>query len=145
MTPADQQLIRTSWAAVEPIADQAATLFYARLFELDPRISELFRHTDMDKQRKVLMQTLAVVVRSIDRLDQVVPAVEALGRRHAGYGVEVEHFATVGSALLWTLEQGLGDDFTAQTALAWADAYRRLSSVMIEAMQESELESAKAA
>ena len=145
MTPASQHLIRTSWSAVEPIADQAATLFYDRLFELDPPVRELFRHTDMEKQRKVLMQTLAVVVRSIDRLDQVVPAVEALGRRHAGYGVEVEHFATVGSALLWTLEQGLGDDFTDETALAWADAYRRLSSVMIEAMQESELESAKAA
>ena len=91
MTPAEQQLIRSSWNAVEPIADPAAAMFYDRLFEIDPRTRDLFRHTDMEKQRKVLMQTLAVVVRSIDRLDQIVPAVEALGRRHAGYGVEVEH------------------------------------------------------
>ena len=135
MTPAAQHEIRTSWAAVEPIADVAARLFYGRLFELDPTLERLFRHTDMDKQRKVLMQTLAVVVANIDRLDTVIPAVQALGRRHAGYGVEVEHYATVGRALLWTLEQGLGEAFTDETAYAWADAYRRLSSVMIEAAQ----------
>jgi hemoglobin-like flavoprotein len=138
MTPASQQLIRTSWAAVEPIADDAATLFYSRLFELDPSLEKLFSHTDMQKQRKVLMQTLAVVVANVDRLDQVIPAVQALGRRHAGYGVEVEHYATVGSALLWTLEQGLGDTFTDDVAYAWADAYRRLSSTMIEAAQQVE-------
>ena len=138
MTPAAQQQIRTSWAAVQPIADDAARLFYARLFELDPSLEKLFRHTDMDKQRKVLMQTLAVVVANIDRLDQVIPAVQALGRRHAGYGVEIEHYATVGSALLWTLETGLGDGFTDETAYAWADAYRRLSSAMIEAAQQVE-------
>ena len=133
MTPADQHLIRTSWASIEPNADDAATLFYARLAELDPRASELFRHADMAKQRMVLMQTLTVVVRNIDRLDQIIPEVEALGRRHAGYGVEPEHYATVGSALLWTIEQGMGDGFTQQIAFAWADAYRRLSSAMIEA------------
>jgi nitric oxide dioxygenase len=145
MTPADHQLIRTSWNAVEPIADQAAVLFYDRLFELDSSTRDLFRHTDMEKQRKLLMQTLAVVVRSIDRLDQIVPAVQALGRRHAGYGVAVEHYATVGSALMWTLEQGLGDGFTEETAHAWADAYRRLSSVMIEAQLEAEAPSQAAA
>jgi nitric oxide dioxygenase len=138
MTPTEHQLIRSSWNAVEPIADQAATLFYARLFETDPQVQDLFRHTDMERQRKLLIQTLAVVVKSIDRLDQVTPAVQALGRRHAGYGVEVEHYATVGAALLWTLEQGLGDDFTYDTKLAWADAYRRLSSVMMEAQQAAE-------
>ena len=145
MTPAEQQLIRSSWNAVEPIADQAAAMFYDRLFELDPRTRDLFRHTDMEKQRKVLMQTLAVVVRSIDRLDQIVPAVEALGRRHAGYGVEVEHYATVGSALMWTLEQGIGQAFTDATANAWARAYRRLSSVMIEAQLAAEAEREPAA
>lgn len=142
MTPTQVQHIRTSWNAVEPIADDAAALFYGRLFELDPTISDLFRHTDMDKQRKVLMQTLAVVVRSVDRLDQIIPAVKALGHRHAGYGVEIEHYATVGAALLWTLEQGLGEAYTEDTALAWAAAYRRLSSAMIEASQQPELAAA---
>jgi nitric oxide dioxygenase len=133
MTPIDIDRIRTSWAAVEPIADSAAGLFYGRLFELDPAIERLFRRTDMPAQRKVLMQTLTVVVKSLDKLDQIVPAVQALGRRHAGYGVREEHYATVGAALLWTLERGLGDAFTPEVRDAWADAYAILASVMIEA------------
>jgi len=133
MTPTDIDRIRASWAAVEPIADAAAGLFYGRLFELDPAIERLFRRTDMPAQRKVLMQTLTVVVKSLDKLDQIVPAVQALGRRHAGYGVREEHYATVGAALLWTLERGLGDAFTPDVRDAWADAYGILASVMIEA------------
>jgi nitric oxide dioxygenase len=133
MTPIDIDRIRTSWAAVEPIADTAAGLLYGRLFELDPAIERLFRRTDMPAQRKVLMQTLTVVVKSLDKLDQIVPAVQALGRRHAGYGVREEHYATVGAALLWTLERGLGDAFTPDVRDAWADAYGILATVMIEA------------
>jgi nitric oxide dioxygenase len=133
MTPTDIDRIRASWAAVEPIADAAAGLFYGRLFELDPAIERPFRRTDMPAQRKVLMQTLTVVVKSLDKLDQIVPAVQALGRRHAGYGVREEHYATVGAALLWTLERGLGDAFTPEVRDAWADAYAILASVMIEA------------
>ena len=133
MTPTEVGLIRSSWAAVEPIADTAASLFYGRLFELDPAIERLFRRTDMAAQRKNLMQTLTVVVKSLDRLDQIVPAVQALGRRHAGYGVRAEHYATVGAALLWTLEQGLGEAFTPAVREAWTGAYGTLASVMIEA------------
>jgi hemoglobin-like flavoprotein len=132
MTPTDIDLIRTSWAGVVPIADTAAGLFYGRLFELDPAIERLFRRTDMAAQRKILMQTLTVVVKSLDRLDQIVPAVQALGRRHAGYGVREAHYATVGAALIWTLEQGLGEAFTPSVRDAWATAYGILASVMIE-------------
>jgi hemoglobin-like flavoprotein len=133
MNPTDIDLIRSSWSGVEPIADTAAGLFYGRLFELDPAIERLFRRTDMAAQRKILMQTLTVVVKSLDKLDQLVPAVQALGRRHAGYGVRESHYATVGEALLWTLEQGLGEAFTPPTRDAWATAYGVLASVMIEA------------
>jgi hemoglobin-like flavoprotein len=133
MTPTEIELIRASWAAVEPIADTAAGLFYGRLFELDPAIERLFRRSDMAGQRKILMQTLTVVVKSLDRLDQIVPAVQALGRRHAGYGVRESHYATVGAALLWTLEQGLGDGFTADVRSAWTTAYGTLATVMIDA------------
>ena len=133
MTPTEVGLIRASWAAVEPIADTAASLFYARLFELDPAIERLFRRTDMAAQRKNLMQTLTVVVKSLDRLDQIVPAVQALGRRHAGYGVREAHYATVGAALLWTLEQGLGEAFTPPVRDAWTAAYGTLANVMIDA------------
>jgi nitric oxide dioxygenase len=133
MNPTDIALIRASWSGVEPIADTAAGLFYGRLFELDPAIERLFRRTDMPAQRKVLMQTLTVVVKSLDRLDQIVPAVQALGRRHAGYGVREAHYGTVGEALLWTLEQGLGEAFTPAVREAWATAYGILASVMIDA------------
>jgi hemoglobin-like flavoprotein len=138
MTPAEQELIRASWAALEPAADDAAKRFYGRLFELDPRLRAHFRDADMEKQRMVLMQTLAVVVHNIDRLDQIIPEVEALGRRHAGYGVRAEHYATVGLALLSTIKEAIGDEFSEETAHAWADAYRRLSSAMIEAARLAE-------
>jgi nitric oxide dioxygenase len=133
MTPTQVGLIRESWAAVEPIADAAAGLFYGRLFELDPALERLFRRTDMARQRQVLVGTLAVVVKTLDRIEELLPAVEALGRRHAGYGVRESHYATVGAALLWTLAQGLGEAFTPAVREAWTEAYGTLASVMIEA------------
>lgn len=133
MTPAQVAMIRESWTAVEPIQNMAATLFYDRLFELDPTLRRLFRRTDMAGQKKILMQTLTVVVKSLDRLNQIVPAVQALGRRHAGYGVRASHYDTVGAALLWTLGQGLGDAFVPELRDAWAEAYSVLATVMIEA------------
>ena len=144
MTPTQIELIRASWTEVEPIADTAAGLFYRRLFELDPALERLFRRTDMAAQRKVLMQTLTVVVKSLDRLDQIVPAVQALGRRHAGYGVREEHYATVGAALLWTLEQGLGDGFTDPVRAAWTEAYGTLATVMIDAARNEAVTEAAA-
>jgi hemoglobin-like flavoprotein len=138
MTPRQIELIRASWSAVEPVAHSAATLFYYQLFVLDPTLERLFRKADMAKQRKVLMQTLAVVVKNLDRLDTIVPAVEALGRRHAGYGVRAEHYETVGIALLWTLEQGLGEAFDEETRDAWATAYGTLASVMIGAAEATD-------
>jgi hemoglobin-like flavoprotein len=145
MTPTQVGLIRESWAAVEPIADTAAGLFYGRLFELDPTLERLFRRTDMVRQRQVLMGTLAVVVKTLDRIEELLPAVEALGRRHAGYGVRESHYATVGAALLWTLEQGLGEAFTPAVREAWTAAYGTLASVMIEAAKSAPNEDEAAA
>ena len=129
MSPESKKLVQESWKLVEPIADTAAELFYGRLFELDPSLRPMFRG-DMKEQGKKLMQMLTVVVRGLDRLDQLVPAVEALGRRHAGYGVRDEHYGTVAAALLWTLEQGLGVAFTAPVKAAWTEAYTLLATVM---------------
>ena len=145
MTPHQVESIRASWTAVEPIADVAATLFYDRLFDQDPAIRRMFRSTDMAAQKKNLMQTLTVVVRSLDRLEQLVPAVQALGRRHGGYGVRPEHYDMVGEALLWTLEQGLGDAFTPELREAWAEAYTILANVMIDAAEAAEQEEGVAA
>lgn len=132
MTPRQIQLVRDTFAIVEPIADTAATIFYRRLFDLDPDLRALFP-IDLTAQRRNLMQTLTVVVRNLDRLDGILPAVEALGRRHAGYRVRPDDFETVGAALLDTLEEGLGAAFTIEIRAAWAAAYGLLAGVMIEA------------
>lgn len=132
MTPDQIGLIRTSFAAVVPIADKAAALFYARLFETAPEVKPLFRG-DMAVQGAKLMAALATVVAGLDRLDTIMPTVQALAKRHTAYGVEPAHYALVGSALLWTLEQGLGTSFTPEVAAAWSDAYTTLSGAMIAA------------
>ena len=132
MTPRQIQLVRETFAAVEPIADTAATIFYRRLFDLDPDLRALFP-SDLTAQRRNLMQTLTVVVRNLDRLEGIVPAVEALGRRHAGYRVRADDYETVGAALLDTLEEGLADAFTPEVRVAWTAAYGLLASVMIGA------------
>jgi hemoglobin-like flavoprotein len=129
MTPCQIDLVRTSFAAVEPIADVAATIFYRRLFDLEPSLRGLFPD-DLAAQRRNLMQTLTMVVRGLDRLERIVPGVEALGRRHTGYGVRPEDFETVGAALLETLEEGLGAAFTTDVRDAWAAAYAILAGVM---------------
>lgn len=136
MTPSQIDLIQDSFRKVVPIADTAAELFYGRLFETAPEVKPLFRG-DMKAQGRKLMTTLGVVVAGLRDLPSIVPAAETLARKHVGYGVKDEHYAPVGAALLWTLEQGLGPDFTPETKQAWADAYGLLSSVMIAAAAEA--------
>jgi nitric oxide dioxygenase len=133
MSPQQIADVRRTWALVAPIADAAAVLFYDRLFTIDPPTRALFRRTDMAAQRATLMGTLALVVKGLDELDRLVPAVESLGRRHAGYGVVASHYVSVGAALLWTLEQGLGAEFTPQVREAWTTAYLVLADVMQDA------------
>ncbi len=130
MTPDQVKAIQDSFAHLEPIAAQAATLFYGRLFETAPEIKLLFRG-DMTEQGRKLMATLATVVRSLDRLDSVLPAASALARRHVDYGVKAADYAPVGAALMWTLEQGLGEQWTQDLAAAWGEAYKVLSDFMI--------------
>ena len=130
LTPEQKQLVRSTWALVKPIQEDAARLFYGRLFEIDPSTKPLFAATDMAKQGKKLMQTINVAVAGLERLDAILPAVEALGRRHVGYGVREEHYESVGAALLWTLEQGLGEEFTPEVEEAWAETYWTLTTVM---------------
>jgi hemoglobin-like flavoprotein len=130
MSPEGKWLVKNSWEQVEPIREIAAALFYGRLFELDPSLRHLF-HGNMAEQGRRLMQTLTVVVRGLDRLDQLVPAVEALGRRHGAYGVQDSHYETVEQALLWTLERALGSAFTPALRAAWTDAFRLLAEIMM--------------
>lgn len=137
LTPEQKQLVRSTWALVKPIQEEAARLFYGRLFETDPSTRPLFAHSDMVKQGRMLMQTINVAVTSLDRLEKILPAIEDLGRRHAGYGVTEAHYASVGGALLWTLGQGLGEAFTPEAEQAWAETYWTLASVMQAAAAEA--------
>jgi hemoglobin-like flavoprotein len=130
MSPDQIGLVRSTWAQVVPIADTAARLFYDRLFETEPALRRLFAETDMEQQRRKLMQTLAVAVGALDKLETLLPALQEMGRRHVGYGVEDHHYDLVGAALLWTLEQGLGDGYTASVRDAWTTAYWTLATVM---------------
>jgi hemoglobin-like flavoprotein len=135
MTPEQIALVQASFAQVLPIADTAAALFYGRLFELDPSLRPMFTG-DIQEQGRKLMTTLKVVVNGLTRLEQLVPAVQSLGRRHAGYVVQDQHYDTVAAALLWTLGQGLGDAFTPEVAAAWATAYAVLADTMKAAAAE---------
>lgn len=126
------KLVSDSWQQVLPISEQAAELFYNRLFELDPSLRPLFKD-DIKVQGERLMNMINVAVNALNKLDDVVPAIQAMGRRHRDYQVKDEHYATVAEALLWTLEQGLGEVFTAEVKEAWTQVYTILATTMIEA------------
>jgi hemoglobin-like flavoprotein len=121
--------LRRTWALVEQIADEAAQLFYARLFELDPSLRLLF-HTDPVVQRQKLMEALTLIVTCADQPNDVLPMLSALGERHAGYGVREEHYASAGEALLWTLDQGLGLLHTREAREAWGATYQFVATAM---------------
>lgn len=133
MTPEHMHLVQDSWEHVAPITETAAEIFYGRLFELDPTLRPLFAKADMRAQGKMLMRMLAGAVQGLNDLDQLVPTVENLGRRHVNYGVKDAHYDTVGAALLWTLEQGLGEAFTPEVREAWTEAYLMLATIMRDA------------
>lgn len=131
ITPAHVALVKETWARVVPIADTAASLFYQRLFETNPQLAPMFAGVDLPEQRKKLVTAINMVVVSLDRIETLVPSIRDMGRRHAGYGVEDEHYGQVGAALLWTLETGLGDAWSDEAAIAWTLAYQLLADTMI--------------
>lgn len=132
MTPQQIELVQTSFKKVVPIAGTAADLFYDRLFETAPEVRSMFPQ-DMKEQKAKLMAMLGTAVSNLHKLDEILPAVKALGERHKGYGVTAAHYAPVGAALLWTLEKGLGPDFTPEVKAAWTETYTALAGLMTQA------------
>ena len=130
MTPNQIMVVQQTWRKVEPIADAAATMFYDRLFELDAEVRSLFSGTDQAIQRMKLMKALGKVIGALNHVDSVVPEIQAMGRRHVKYGVRDADYDTVGTALLWTLEQGLGQDWTPEAKDAWTSAYGLVANTM---------------
>ena len=128
------ELVQASFEQVRPIADQAAEIFYRRLFEIAPQYRSMFKH-ELKKQGAMLMSTLGLAVGSLKNLETILPAVRSLGQRHAGYGVTAEDYQPVAEAFLWTLESALGEAFTPELKEAWVVAYTTLATVMIEASE----------
>jgi hemoglobin-like flavoprotein len=129
LTPEQVELVQQSWRQVSPIAEQAAELFYSRLFTLDPSLRSLFR-VDMKEQGRKLMSMIDLAVNGLTRFDALLPVLRELGQRHGGYGVRDEHYDTVASALIWTLEGGLGPSFTPQVRAAWITTYAVFAETM---------------
>ncbi|WP_213953371.1 MULTISPECIES: globin family protein [unclassified Variovorax] len=136
MTPNQIELVQSSFAKVVPISEQAAAIFYGRLFELAPEVRALFKG-DMVEQGRKLMTMLGGVTRGLGNLDTLVPVAQRLAERHVGYGAEPAHYAVVGAALIDTLDKGLGAEFTPDVRNAWETAYGTLSGVMIAAARKT--------
>ena len=136
MTPRQIDLIRETWTEVAGLGLAAADLFYDRLFETAPETQPMFMKTDMAEQKKKLLGALSFVVAQAHMADQLLPALQTLGRKHVGYGVEDHHYDAVGSALIWTLEQGLADAFTDEVRDAWVAAYTLVADTMRDAARE---------
>jgi hemoglobin-like flavoprotein len=129
VTPEQIRIVQSTWVRMLLVRETTAQLFYARLFEVDPGLRNLFRG-DLREQGYKLIQVMDAAVNGLNRLEHLVPIVQQLGRRHVGYGVKDHHYGTVGAVLLWTLNQGLGPDFTEEVRAAWTAAYDVLASTM---------------
>jgi hemoglobin-like flavoprotein len=130
MTPENEAIVRRSWKQFEPMAESLAGYFYEKLFELDPDAQRLFAQTDMEAQGRKVMHMFAEIVRMLDQPQHLVAEVADLGRRHVRYGVRDDQYGSVGTALLWTLERGLGSAFTAEVRDAWTEAYLLCASIV---------------
>jgi hemoglobin-like flavoprotein len=129
MEPEQVTMVQESFKKVVPIADTAADIFYDRLFEIAPDVRSLFPR-DLSEQKKKLIAMLATAVNNLHQVDKIIGAVEDLGKRHVAYGVTAQHYQPVGAALLYTLEKGLGSDFTPPVKTAWTEVYATLAGVM---------------
>jgi len=130
MSPESERLVRESWEAARPTSDAVVTAFYARLFEANPSLAALFDGTNMEEQRRKFTVMLSEIVRVLDQPDLLVGEVADSGRRHVNYGVQDRDYEDVGAALMWALEQSLGERFTPETRAAWREAYDLLAAVM---------------
>ncbi len=136
MTPDQKTIVRETWSRAVPVADIAAARFYDRLFELDPSLRSLFANSDMAAQHRKLIDALATVIASLDQLEALVPALQDLGRRHAGYGVVDDHYRTVGRALLDTMESAFPEHWNPAAEDAWSAAYGAIADVMCAAARK---------
>lgn len=137
MTPRQIQLVQETFTLIVPLADTAAALFYRRMFTLDPSLQGLFHH-DMEHQGNLFVAAIAFVVRNVEEPEHFVPAMQELGRRHAGYQVKANHYRTALQALIETLSETLGERFTAEIEDAWCAAFATMVEAMVEGTRQAE-------
>jgi len=130
MTREQAERVAETWRVVLPMAEDAVGIFYERLFEIDPSTRPLFAAVPMSRQRRKLAAALDAAVRGLAAPEALLPVLRELGERHARYGVRDAHYDSVGAALLWTLETGLGEAWTPATSAAWAAAYGLVATTM---------------
>jgi len=126
------QLVRDSLIHVRPIADEIAESFYSHLFEIGPHLRKMFTG-NMKTQGAMLMTSLELAVSSLDDMESILPAVQALGERHMSYGVKKEYYRYAKESFLWSLEKHLNDEFTPTLKAAWSEAFDTLIKTMISA------------
>lgn len=131
MRPEQIALVQRSWRSVALVGDTAAEMFYGKLFSLDPGLRPLFRN-DLRDQGRNLTAMISVAVHSLARPEKILGAVRQLGARHVAYGVREEQYAQVRVALLWMLEQVLGEAWTPEVRDAWSATYDFLAGAMLE-------------
>ena len=136
ITPEQVALVKETWSKVIPISETASRLFYDRLFETSPHLAPMFYGVDLVSQREKLVKAINMVVVSLERIEELVPSIRELGKRHLNYGAEEAHYAEVGSALLWTLETGLDEAWSEDAEEAWTTAYQLLAGVMLDGARE---------
>lgn len=129
ITPKHVTLVQQSMEKVIPISDKVATIFYDTLFNIDPSLKALFKN-DMEQQKRKLIVSLDMIIKGLDQMDMILPAIEKLAIKHVSYGVKPEHYTLVGNALLITLHDVLGDDFTPELRSAWIETFRTLATTM---------------
>lgn len=136
LDPAQRNALSTSWTLVREDTNAFTDRFYGRLFEVAPGVRPLFP-ADMRDQRRKLAETLGTLVRSLDEVNTVMIVLSRLGEQHAAYGALPEHYPIVGDTLIWAFHDQLGERFTPEQEAAWGDAFRVISSVMIEAQRSA--------
>jgi hemoglobin-like flavoprotein len=138
----DLKALETSFDLIAPRGDELMDEFYSRLFETAPAVKPLFAHTDLKRQKAMLLATLVLLRKSLRDLDAIVPKLRELGARHVAYGAQPEHYPVVGEVLIASMAAVAGDAWRAEHERAWGAAFEVVAGAMMEGAQEAALDAA---
>jgi hemoglobin-like flavoprotein len=139
MIPQKIRLVQDSVRLIAPRAQAVSDAFYATLLQRNPQLQPLFARTNFATQGQALMWMIVWAVERLNDPDALLPKLRELGQRHVHYGVRAEHYDLVGEALLSTLDDMLGADFTPELREAWASFYLVAAETMLEGERQSSM------